>query len=98
MGFAKRGFAVAALAKLATLYLNTAGDVAMRTWTDADDALLANLIFARPNGVPLIEGGVTGSWVTSLGGGIWPGDAEATLRTLRVGAGMRAVEGQQFLI
>ncbi len=83
---------------LATLYVTDEGEVGMRTWTDEDAGLMGDLVFARQNGVPLIENGVPGSRVTSWGGGNWSGSAEAQLRTLRAGACLREIEGRPFLI
>ena len=83
---------------LSTLYLLEDGTVGMRRWSDADAGLLDRIVFARQNGVPLIENGVPGDRVTSWGGGNWSGSANADLRTLRAGACLRAVEGRQFLI
>ena len=83
---------------LATLYVTTEGEVGMRTWTEGDAGMLGDLVFARQNGVPLIENGVPGDRVTWWGGGNWSGSAEAQLRTLRAGACLRTVEGRPFLI
>jgi hypothetical protein len=83
---------------LATLYVTTEGEVGMGTWTEADAARQGEMVFARQNGVPLIENGVPGSQVTSWGGGNWSGSAEAQLRTLRGGACMRQIGGRPFLI
>ncbi|MEX3014759.1 hypothetical protein [Gymnodinialimonas hymeniacidonis] len=98
-GFMQNGVLISRLwPNLATMYLTQDGEVDMRTWSEEDDALLSDLVFARQNGVPIIEDGVPGGRVTSWGGGNWSGDANATLRTLRGGACMRTVEGRQFLI
>ncbi|MEQ9257649.1 MAG: hypothetical protein RIG84_00980 [Roseovarius sp.] len=83
---------------LSTIYVLDDGTIGMRTWTEADEALLPRLRFARQNGVPLIENGVPGDQVTSWLGGNWSGSAEADLRTLRGGACMKTVDGRQFLI
>ncbi|MBF9059879.1 hypothetical protein HKCCSP123_11875 [Rhodobacterales bacterium HKCCSP123] len=83
---------------LATLYVTDTGEVGMRTWSDEDAGLTGDLVFARQNGVPLIEDGVPGSRVTSWGGGNWSGSAEAQLRTLRAGACLRRIEDRPFLI
>ncbi len=83
---------------LATLYVTDTGEVGMRTWTEEDAGMLGDLVFARQNGVPLIEDGVPGSRVTSWGGGNWSGSAEAQLRTLRAGACLRTIGDRPFLI
>ncbi len=98
-GFMQNGVLLSRLwPNLATMYLTLDGEVGMRTWTEEDEAMLPDLMFARQNGVAIIEYGVPGPRVTSWGGGNWSGDANATLRTLRGGACVRTVEGRQFLI
>jgi len=89
---------------LATIFVLDDGTIQMRSWTEADNALLPRIRYARQNGVPLIEPdpdtgeGVPGANVRSWLGGNWSGSAEAELRTLRGGACMRTVAGRQFLI
>lgn len=84
---------------LATLYMTDDGTVGMTTWSaELEQELLPRLVFARQNGVPLIENGVPGAEVQSWGGGNWSGSANADLRTLRSGACIREVEGRSFLI
>lgn len=84
---------------LSTLYMLDDGTVGMRTWTESDtEELLPHLVFARQNGVPLIENGLPGDLVTSWGGGNWSGSAEANLRTVRSGVCLRRVEEREFLI
>lgn len=88
---------------LATILVLDDGSVDLRTWTDADDALLPRIRFARQNGVPLIEPGpdgapVAGAQVRSWMGGNWSGSAEAQLRTLRSAACLRDIDGRRFLI
>jgi len=99
-GFMTHGVTLSRLwPTLATLYMLDDGTVGMRSWTEGDtETLLPNLVFARQNGVPLIENGVPGDRVTSWGGGNWSGSGDADLRTLRGGACMRTIEGTQFLI
>jgi hypothetical protein len=98
-GFMQNGVILSRLwPNLMTLSMTLDGEVSMRTWQDGDEALLSDLVFARQNGVALIEDGVPGPRVTSWGGGNWSGSAEANLRTLRGGACMREVDGTQFLI
>jgi len=98
-GFMQNGVLMSRLwPNLMTLYMTQDGEVSMRTWQDGDAALLSDLVFARQNGVALIEDGVPGPLVTSWGGGNWSGSANADLRTLRGGACMREIEGRQFLI
>ncbi len=98
-GFMTHGVLMSRLwPNLSTLYMLDDGTIGMRTWSEDDAALMPNLMFARQNGVAIIEDGVPGPRVTSWGGGNWSGSANADLRTLRGGACMRTVEGTQFLI
>jgi len=89
---------------LSTLYITTDGEIGMKLWQEADNAMIPRLAHARQNGVPLVvrdpETGesVPGNRVTSWGGGNWSGSAEAQLRTLRAGACLREAGGRQFLI
>ncbi len=91
-------------ANLATLYVTVDGEVGMKTWEEADNAMIPRLAYARQNGVSLVErdpetgATVPGPLVTSWGGGNWSGSAEANLRTLRSGACLREVEGRQILM
>ncbi len=98
-GFLENGVMLSRLwPTLATLYATTDGTIGMKTWTKGDEALLPNLVFARQNGVPLIENGVPGDAVTSRGNGNWSGSADAELRTLRGGACLRTVGDRRILI
>jgi len=89
---------------LATIIIWKDGRMEMRKWTEADNAQLADIRFARQNGVPLIEQDpetgepVAGSLVRNWGPGNWSGSADAQLRTLRGGACTKQVDGRQFLI
>jgi hypothetical protein len=87
---------------LATMIALDDGTIDMRTWTEADNALLPRIRFARQNGTPLVEPGPegprAGENVRSWMGGNWSGSAEAQLRTLRSGACLREIEGRRFLI
>ncbi|MEM9317912.1 MAG: hypothetical protein AAGA70_02780 [Pseudomonadota bacterium] len=99
-GFMQNGVMLSRLwPGLSTLYMLDDGSVGMRTWTDSDtEELLPHIVFARQNGVPLIEGGMPGEYVTSWGGGNWSGSAEANLRTVRSGVCLRRIEDREFLI
>lgn len=89
---------------LATIFVLDDGTIHMRTWTEADNALLPRIRYARQNGVAVIEPdpstgiGVPGSQIRSWMGGNWSGDADAKLRTLRGGACMKTAGGRQFLM
>ncbi len=89
---------------LSTFYVTTDGEVGMKTWEEADNAMIPDLAFARQNGVAVVErnaetGAVeVGPRVNSWGGGNWSGSADAQLRTLRSGMCHRKSEGREFLI
>jgi len=89
---------------LATLYVLNDGTVDMKTWTEADDALLPELVDARQNGVPLIEydqardASAPGALVSSWGDGNWSGSAEEKLPTVRAGACIQQTGGRRFLL
>ncbi len=104
-GFIEKGVIYSKLkTELSTLYVLDDGSVGMKTWKAEDDALLPRLLFARQNGVPLIEfdpatgAGVPGDRVNKWGPGNWSGSAEAELRTLRAGACLQETEGRRYLI
>lgn len=104
-GFIEKGVILSKLQpNLSTLYGLTDGTIAMKTWEEADDALLPRIAFARQNGVPLVmtdlETGqpVPGDRVTQWGLGNWSGSAKAELRTLRAGACMARSDGRDWLI
>lgn len=104
-GFIEQGVVFSKLVPgLATLYVKADGSVGMKTWTTADDAGLAEIRFARQNGVPLVEldpatgRTVPGPLVSNWGGGNWSGSAESMLRSLRAGACLQENEGRRFLV
>ncbi len=104
-GFIEQGVVFSKLQPgLATLYVLDDGTVEMKTWTDADNALLPRIKFARQNGVPLIEydsatnSSVPGSLVARWGPGNWSGSAEEDLRSLRAGACLQETPTRRFLI
>ncbi|WP_212524812.1 hypothetical protein [Actibacterium sp. MT2.3-13A] len=97
-GFVEQGAILSKLQPgLSTLFVQNNGQIEMKTWTSSDDKLLPKIRFARQNGVPLIEGGVPGRYVTQWGAGNWSGSAEAKLRTLRAGACMLGKGRQRYL-
>lgn len=88
---------------VATVMAMDDGSIDMRVWSEADNALLPRIRFARQNGTPLVEPGPdglarAGEQVRSWMGGNWSGSAEAQLRTLRSGICLREIEGRRFLI
>lgn len=103
-GFMVQGVVLSRLQPgLATLFTLDDGSIQMRTWQEADNALLPRIRFARQNGVALVEPGpdgapVAGEHVRSWMLGNWSGSAEAQLRTLRAGACIRQADGRQFLL
>jgi hypothetical protein len=104
-GFVQDGVILSKLQpNLSTLYGLTDGTIAMKTWEEADNALLPRISFARQNGVPLVvrdaETGqpVPGDRVNKWGPGNWSGSAEADLRTLRAGACMLQTGSTRFLV
>lgn len=104
-GFIEKGVILSKLQPgLSTLYGLTDGSLHMKTWTEADNALLPQIRFARQNGVPILETdpetglGVPGDRVTKWGPGNWSGSAKAELRTLRAGACMQRSGGKRYLI
>lgn len=104
-GFLSNGVTFSRLIpNLATMYITLDGEVGMKTWTEADNEMVPNLMYARQNGVAVVtrdpETGkpVPGDRVSSWGGGNWSGSADAQLRTLRAGMCLRTAGGRQFLL
>jgi hypothetical protein len=89
---------------LATVYVLDDGTVGMKTWAEADDALLPRLRDARQNGVPLIDYdsetnlSAPGPLVPFWGPGNWSGTAEEKLRSLRAGLCLQVTATHRFLI
>lgn len=104
-GFIEKGVIYSKLKSgLSTLYVLKDGSVEMKTWTAEDDRLLPDIMFARQNGVPLVETDpstgkpVPGERVNQWGPGNWSGSANAELRTLRAGACLQNWLGRRFLV
>jgi len=104
-GFIEQGVVFSKLQPdLATLWVDDAGEVRMKTWTADDESRLPHIKFARQNGVPLIEyderTGVSspGALVDSWGPGNWSGSEDERLRTLRAGACLQESGRERFLI
>ncbi|HVY92615.1 MAG TPA: hypothetical protein VHA14_07700 [Bryobacteraceae bacterium] len=98
-GFIEEGVVFSKLQPgLATIFIQTDGSLAMRTWTEADNALLRNIRHARQNGVPLIESGMPGRLVNQWGAGNWSGSEDRKLRTMRSGAAFETNGRKRFLI
>jgi hypothetical protein len=104
-GFVEEGVIFSKLQPgLATVVAMDDGAVDLRTWSEADDARLAHVRYARQNGVPLIEydairgEGVPGGLVNLWGPGNWSGSANEDLRTLRAGLCLQENTHGRFLI
>jgi hypothetical protein len=90
---------------LSTIYVLKNGRTEMKTWNRADGSLLADIRYARQNGVPLIAGwdpagriSVPGALVGQWGPGNWSGSAKGDLRTMRSGVGLQEIRGKRFLL
>lgn len=89
---------------LATVFMLEDGTLGMKTWTEADNGLLARIRYARQNGVALIERdqatktSVPGRLVNQWGAGNWSGSEDEHLRTMRAGAAFASNHGKRFLI
>jgi hypothetical protein len=104
-GFVEQGTVFSKLQPgLSTLYVLDDGTVGMKTWAEADKALLSRVKDARQNGVPLIEPDPSsndpapGRLVARWGPGNWSGSADEKLRTLRAGACLQETPTRRFLI
>jgi hypothetical protein len=88
---------------LATLYVTIDGEIGMKTWTRADDALLPQILHARQNGVPILERTAAGTgaptaMIARYGAGNWSGSQEGRYRTLRAGACLIEAAGRRYLV
>jgi hypothetical protein len=104
-GFIEEGVVFSKLLPgLATLLVGDDGAVDMRTWSAKDDGRLAEIRYARQNGVPLVEPDPAtgapepGALVTRWGAGNWSGSAEGKFRTLRAGTCLEESDAGRFLI
>ena len=98
-GFIENGVVFSKLQPgLATLLMFNDGSVDMKTWAEADNALLGRVRHARQNGVPLIEAGAPGSLVAKWGPGNWSGSEDAKLRTIRAAVALQSHAGKRWLI
>jgi hypothetical protein len=104
-GFIEQGVVFSKLQPdLATLWVDDAGEVRMKTWTAADESRLPHIKYARQNGVPLIEYdertrvSSPGALIDSWGPGNWSGSEDERLRTLRAGACLQESGRERFLI
>ena len=104
-GFIEKGVIYSKLKTgLSTLYVLKDGSIGMKAWTEEDDRMLPDIMFARQNGVPLVQTDpetgkpVPGDRVNQWGPGNWSGSANAELRTLRAGACLQEWSGHRYLI
>jgi len=104
-GFIEEGVILSKLQPgLATVIVADTGATDLRTWTPKDNPQLAQLRYARQNGLPLIEydpataTSVAGAEVNLWGPGNWSGSANEDLRTLRAGLCLQQNGARRSLI
>jgi len=104
-GFIEEGVVFSTLQPgLATIFILSDGSVQMKTWTEADNQLLARIKHARQNGVPLVEfddatrSTIPGRLVAHWGPGNWSGSEDSKLRTMRSGVALQQNGARRFLI
>ncbi len=104
-GFVENGVVFSKLQPvLSTILVLDNGSVAMKTWTEDDNALLPRIRHARQNGVPLVEfdpaskAAIPGAQVKYWGPGNWSGSEDLKLRTMRSGAAIQTNGSKRFLI
>ena len=83
---------------LATVFVRDDSSLEMKTWTEADNPLLAGIKHARQNGVAIIDSGIPGNLVNRWGPGNWSGSEDEKLRTIRAGIALQESHGKSFLI
>lgn len=104
-GFIENGVVFSKLQPgLSTIFVLDNGSIEMKTWAEADNALLPRIRHARQNGVPLVEidgasrSPVPGPLVARWGPGNWSGSQSGKLRSMRSGAALQRSHGKRFLI
>ena len=104
-GFIENGTILSTLKPgLATVFVEKNGEIKMKTWSEKDQQQSAQIVYARQNGVPLVEWNSTsqkpvpGQLVGLWGKGNWSGSVNKKLRTLRAGLALQQHQGKQFLI
>lgn len=103
-GFVESGVVLSKLQPgVSTMFTRTDGTFDMKTWTEADNAGLPQVLFARQNGVPLIELAadrkpIAGALVAKWGAGNWSGSADSRIRTLRSGTCLMEANGKRYLV
>ena len=104
-GFVEHGTVLSKLQTgLATVVVYNDDSVALKTWTEPDNAELWRMRHARQNGMPLVEPDPLtgtprpGAMVPNWANGNWSGSQEKRLRTLRAGVCVQESEKGRFLI
>ena len=100
-GFIQEGVVLSKLQPgLSTLYVLRDGSVHMQVWNDADS--IAELRYARQNGVPLVEWDkgepIPGALVRHWGPGNWSGSEQGDLSTVRAGICLQQTPQTEYLI
>lgn len=98
-GFVEDGTVLSSLKLgLMTFYGLTDGTVGLKSWTPEDGTQLGkHLVFARQNGLALVERGMPGPEIDSAGAN-WSGSNEGHLVTLRSGVCIAHANKRDFLI
>ncbi len=104
-GFIQEGVVLSKLQPgLSTLYVLRDGSVHMHAWTAEDNRGLAQIRYARQNGVPVVEWDsatrqpIPGALVNRWGAGNWSGSAEESLRTVRAGVCLQRRPDARYLM
>lgn len=104
-GFVEEGVMLSSLKpNLATAVVWNNGQVELKTWKHEDTERLAEVRYARQNGVPIVERSVDdgrihpGAHVSSWSLGNWSGSSDKTYRTLRAGLCLQEGGESRFLI
>ena len=86
---------------LVTFMVDKYGKTRIETWPEdlfAQARLKKEIVSARQNGVPLIEDGKPGKFVSNWGAGNWSGDAKGRLQSLRSSVCISEQNDKRFLI
>lgn len=100
-GFAEAGVALSKLhIGLATFFQREGEPPQLKTWDARDEAMgLNGLIFARQNGLPLVDDGAPGKMLGITAGSNWSGNQDGDPETMRSALCVaRGDEGRSFLI
>ena len=104
-GFIQEGVVLSKLQPgLSTLYVLRDGSVHLHAWTEEDNRQLAQVRYARQNGVPVVEWDsvarepIPGALVNRWGAGNWSGSEEESLRTVRAGVCLQRTPDTRYLI